>query len=384
MNISPNSPHPITRNKRILIIGIAALAIAAAGVYLWLGSDDTDSTQDTDISAGAVPGGIRLNDEQIKALGILTEKTVRAESVPLPGLPAQTQIPLDASARIVIPYAGVVTRISSDDGAMVAKNQAVARIQSREFLTAQAELANARNEAHTASLQARRDAQLLTEGIIPASRYEQTRLRVEMAQDALRQTQGALSHLRIPGDGQPGEYELLAPVAGRILQRDIAPGQTVTALDSAFVISQSRHLDIVFNAPIRAEQKLTTGLPVRLPDGSTATVMAVGASTDSASQSLRMRASLDEDSSFVVGQQFDVTLLLPAPEGAIAVPSSALLPEGSRHVLYVRTGQDFRAIVVDRLGGDGVQAVVRGEGLLADMDVITRGTIALKSLIPVE
>ena len=95
--------------------------------------------------------------------------------IPLDGLPAQTVAPLSASAQVVAPYGGVVTRVLVDEGAAVRQGQALARIQSKDVLASQADLARARTEAAVAAAQARRDATLLAEGIIPATRNEQPR-----------------------------------------------------------------------------------------------------------------------------------------------------------------------------------------------------------------
>src|SRR5574344_139121 len=65
----------------------------------------------------------------------------------------------------------VLTRLLVDEGALVRQGQALARIQSQEVLSAEAELARARTEAATARLQAQRDAALLAEGIIAAARH---------------------------------------------------------------------------------------------------------------------------------------------------------------------------------------------------------------------
>ena len=73
--------------------------------------------------------------------------------------------PLSASAQVVAPYGGVVTRVLVDEGAAVRQGQALARIQSKDVLAAQADLARARTDATAAATQARRDAALLAEGI---------------------------------------------------------------------------------------------------------------------------------------------------------------------------------------------------------------------------
>ena len=253
----------------------------------------------------------------------------------------------------------------------------------REWLAAQAALASARGEAMAASAQARRDRQLLAEGIIPAARDEQARARAEAATGLLRQAEGALAALRPASGGLPGEYVLLAPMDGRVLRRDVQPGQSVAALDPAFTVARPGPLDVRFSAPVRYRAALAPGQTVGLPDGASARVVAVAADTDPASQSLRVRAQVAEDAGLLPGQQFAVTLQLPAPEGSLAVPAAALLPAGGGHVLYRLEGRRVRKVDVQALlGGDGRVSVVQAAGLAPGQRVVTRGTAMLKALIP--
>lgn len=328
-------------------------------------------------------GRLVLATEQVQAQGITSEAVTMAASVPLPGLPASASAPLDASARIVVPYAGVVTGILVDEGGDVAKGQALLRIQSRDFLAAQADLARARGEATAASLQSRRDSELLREGIVSASIHEQSRARALAAAGALQQAAGALSRLRPVAGGMPGEYEILSPLAGRVLRRSVEPGQALDALDEIFTVARPGSLDINFSAPVGARAALRPGIGIDIPEGKTATVVAVGADTDAASQTLRVRARAADGTSLVAGQQFTVTLRMPAPAGSLAVPASALLPEGNGHVLYGIDGTTVRRIPVQALlGTDKGSSVVLASGLKPGDRVVAQGTATLKALMP--
>ena len=346
----------------------------------------------------AADGRITLDVAQLRALGVATAAVETATQLPVPGLPAQAAAPLAASAQVSAPYAGVVTRILVDEGAFVRQGQPLARIQSRDVLAAQGELARARSEATAAALQAKRDAALLAEGIIPAARHEQSQARIQAAQSTLHQATGALAPLRPVAGGQGGEYELLAPMSGQVVRRHLMPGQSVASLEAAFVVAEAGRMDVNFTAPLRLRSAIKPGLPVGLPDGGVAKVVAVGADADPASQSLRVRASIEGQTALAVGQQFSVSLLLPVRAGALAVPPSALLPAGQGHVLYAASdavggekgAMRLRAVAVQLLGGDeSVSVVVPGSkdgstALAAGEQVVTRGTALLKSMLPLQ
>ncbi|TGY31032.1 MULTISPECIES: efflux RND transporter periplasmic adaptor subunit [Stenotrophomonas] len=381
--MSPARWPAFAARRRLPWLAGAALLLIALAWWLW---PSTPSEAPAEAAPKlAADGSLELTDSQLRAQGIASEAVTAATTLPLPGLPAQAAAPLDASAQVVVPYAGVVTRILVDEGARVAKGQPLARIQSRELLLAQADLARASSEATAASLQARRDRELLSEGIIAAARDEQSRARAAAAAGALRQASGALSQLRPVSAGQPGEYELLAPMAGQVLRRMIQPGQALAALDEAFSVAEPGPLDIRFIAPVRVRATLAPGQAVLLPDGAVARVVAIGADTDPASQSLRVRAQVAADAGLVAGQQFGVTLQLPAPPGSLAVPTPALLPAGDGHVLYRIDGRRVRVVPVQALlGGDANTSIVSAAGLAPGVRVVTRGTVMLKSLIPVQ
>lgn len=361
------------------------ITLAIIGLAGWLLLDREHAPQATsvaDVSVGA-DGTLKLDPAQAEALGLETAEAQQATTMPISGLPAEVAPPLDSSARVAVPYGGIVTRILRDEGDVVAAGDALVRIQSRELLTAQAELARARSEAVAATQQARRDAELLKEGIISAARHDESQARAATAEALRQQAEGALSGLRIVAGGVPGEYELLAPIAGRVLHRRVVPGEAVAPLEETYAVAAPGSLDIIFSIAIGSRSRIAPGMAVQLPDGSSGRVVAVGADTDRASQRLRVRARADDDRGLVAGQHLELTLLAPAPPDSVSVPGTSLLTEGKDHVLYVLDGEGYRAVRVERLGGDSEQAIVRGD-VRAGERIVVRGATALKSLLAVE
>lgn len=378
---SPSSPatgRPLLA-RRILLVVLPLVLVAALVAWLW-----PDAPSPTTAPAADKPTGpLTLTAEQMAAQGIASQPVLPAETYPLPGLPAEASAPLDASARVVVPYAGVVTRLLVDEGAMVERGQALASIQSREALAAQAALISARSDALAADSQARRDRELLAAGVVPAARDEQSRARAAAARGVLQQAEGAMAHLRMAGDGMPGEYVVTAPMAGQVLRRDVDTGQAVDALASAFLIARPGPLDVRFSLPVQYRDVIAIGQRLQLPTTGTAVVQAIGADTDAATQSLRVRARLESPGSVVAGQQFAVTLQVPAPEGSLRVAGSALLPARGGHTVYRLDSGRIEPVVVQRvLGSDGEHAVILAAGLQPGQSVVSRGTAMLKAMVP--
>ncbi|MGE4367143.1 efflux RND transporter periplasmic adaptor subunit, partial [Thermomonas sp.] len=366
------------RSSDLGIAGAAAI-LALLGWRLWPRSEATAAAA---APAAAPDGSVQLAPSQVQGLGIALAPVRRADRVPVTGLPAQTEAPLEASQQVASPWAGTVSALLVHEGEQVRAGQPVLRLRSQDALRAGTELARAGSEAEVASRQARRDAQLLAEGIIPAARSEQSQAQARAAQAELARARDALGGVRVRlADG--GEIELLAPIAGKVLRRMVRPGDALPAQAPALLIADPARLDIGFTVAAGLRAQLAPGLRVALADGSAARVAAIGADLDPASQQVPVRARFEDPAGHVPGERFAVTLLLPAPADALAIPAQALLPDGERHVAYARDGDRFRAVRIPRvLGNDGVHAVVQAPALRPGMDVVTRGTVALKALLP--
>ncbi|WNL44646.1 efflux RND transporter periplasmic adaptor subunit [Dyella sp. BiH032] len=327
----------------------------------------------------AAASSARLSADQVKLLGIATARAERAATVPVSRLPAEIVMPLDGVRTVSVPFAGTVLAVRVDDGATVKAGQVLASLQSRDFLAAQAELRRAQIDASLAQRQSARDASLLAEGIIARTRAEESRARADDASARLVQFRDSMGDAAA-AQGAPGEYVLRAPQDGRVLRRMLAPGQGANALDSAFVIARDGGMDVQFQVPATLRAALRPGLGVAMEDGTRGEVTAVSAMADAGSQSLRLRARLAPDAVWAIGQRTSLRLDIPAPADAVAVPASAVLPDGEHAMLLTVQGDRYTAVRVERLGADGERAVVRG-AVPAGATVVTRGASALKPLL---
>lgn len=329
-------------------------------------------------------GRVTLTPAQIQNLGITTATAKPAQTVPVTGLPALITAPLSASTEVTLPYTGVVTKVLVDEGNTVTRGQPMLRVQSREAMTIQAELAKARAEMQLAQRQAERDALLLKEGLIAQARSQESAARAAVAQVDVTQASAQLVQLRAVKGGMPGEFELLAPQAGRVLHRAVKPGQSLDALASTFTLLEGESVDVEFNVPLSLQSMVKPGLIVQLQHDVQAHVVAIGGDADTGAQGLRVRAQIEGDSTLLPGQQLEVSLHLVAPNGALQVPASAVMQHGDQHVLYVREGDAWHGVKVTVLGGDGKVSVVQSPALKADTVVASTGGNILKTLAPVE
>lgn len=320
---------------------------------------------------------------QRQALGIELGKAEAAHELPLDGLPATVQAPLDDSAVVTAPFAGVVLQVLVREGDAVRRGQPLARVQSREAMTLGTDLVAARGESRLADAQAARDRQLLAEGIIPAARAQAADAHRDAAAARLRELQAAAAVAPSAPGGVPGVYELRAPRDGRVIERALRPGEPVALLAKAFVVARRDRVLLELHVPARHAHALRIGLGVRLVDGVVGRVVEVGGAVDAASQTVPVRAEV-ADGRLLAGQQLSATLLLPAPPGALRVPSRALVEQAGGDALFVVGPRGYTAVPVELLAqsSDG-HSVVRG-ALQPGAGIVVAGAGALGALPPAE
>lgn len=325
----------------------------------------------------AAEQAVVLTAAQRQALAIRTGKVQVANHVPLDGLPATVRVPLEGSAVITAPYEGVVVAILAREGQTVKRDQPLARIRSRDAMRLGADLTAARGEYQVAKAQADRDRELLAEGIIPAARSQADNARRDAALARLRELQAASSVAPSAANAGAGTYELRAPISGRVLERTLRLGESVAMLAKSYVIARDDRVMLELQVPARYAGALQPGLMVRVAGGDEGRITEIGGAVDRASQTVRVRADV-AGKGLLIGQQTSATVMLPAPAGALRVPSAALAEQDGSYRVFVVSGNTFQPVTVKRLaqGTDGF-SVVSGD-IAAGAEVVTSGAGALQ------
>lgn len=327
----------------------------------------------------AVGQEIVLTAAQRQALNIKVGKAEAATSLPLDGLPAIVRAPLEGSAVVTAPFAGVVVAVLAREGQVVTRHQPLVRIQSREAMTLGADLAAARGDYRVADAQATRDRQLHAEGIIPAGRMQMAEARREATAARLHELQAARATAPAAAGGAPGIYELRAPLDGRVVERAVRLGEPIDMLAKAYVIARRDRVMLELHLPARYAHALRVGLPVKVEGGTEGKVTETGGVIDAASQTVLVRAEVVTEH-LLPGQQTTATLLLPAPLHALSVPSSALVERDGGYVLFVAAAKRFTPVPVELLvqTADG-HSVVSG-AIAPGAEVVISGAGALKAM----
>lgn len=323
---------------------------------------------------------LKVSAAQRQTLAIKVGPVQAATHVPLDGLPVTILAPLQQSTVVSAPFSGLTVAVLAREGETVRRGQPLARIQSREAMTLSADLAAARGNFRVAEAQAKRDQQLLDEGIIPAARAQTASAQRDSAAAHLRELEAASAMAPQAAGFPPGTYELRAPIAGVVIERSLRLGEPVAELSKAFMVAEPGLATLEMQVPARYAAQLKTGLTVRTADGATGTLDEVGAAVHAPSQTVLVRANLHGER-LLAGQRTSATLLLPAPSQAWRVPAGALTEHDGERIVFVERGDGFAPVKVTLLAqtADG-QSVVEAP-LDAASRIVLAGAGALKAML---
>ncbi len=365
---SPSRRPPSGRGPRPRRAAGARLALGLLMALPWFLARAAGPAQDGSF--------IPIDPAQRTALGVRVAEVRAAASADL-RLPARVVVPVQAQAVIAAPAPGVMTRLDAAAGDAVRRGQLLGEMQSPEVAQLQRDADDARIQFDLAREQHRRDAALLAEGIIPASRAQAAAAREGQAAALLRERRLAL-RLRGAGSGLDGRVRLLSPIDGVVAQAQALPGQRVDAGAPLFHLMAANSLALEIDATAEQAAVLRAGAQVEVAGTSARGVLLALAPALTAGQHVVLRARLREPGGLRAGAMVQARVQLPARAGMFAVPPSALTSVAERESVLVEQDQGFRVVPVRVVARLPDAAIVDGP-LHAGQQVAISGVAALKA-----
>ncbi|HEY3600048.1 MAG TPA: efflux RND transporter periplasmic adaptor subunit [Paraburkholderia sp.] len=203
----------------------------------------TTQGQSASFAFSRADDAIDLNANQIRAAQIEIARAAPAQVVARVLLPGEIKLDEDRTAHVVPRVAGVIERVAVSIGQPVEKGQLLAVIASPDLADRRSELLAAQRRLVAARATYTREKSLWQERISAEQDYlqAQTQLReAEIATQNARQklaALGALGALHAPPSSALNRYALRAPFAGTIVEKHVAPGESIAADTNIFVIS---------------------------------------------------------------------------------------------------------------------------------------------------
>ncbi len=282
---------------------------------------------------------------------------------------------------------GFVTKVMKVEGDKVNKGDALAEIQSAELSHAHAQVAVVAAKKSAAERNAKREADLLASSLTTAREEERARAELTEQRAMLTAASQHLAAIGGPGAGGFGTYYVRAPMAGTIVKRSIASGQSV---ESDLIAFRVANLDQVWIELAVFESEIGSIRPDDIaeitPTGGAfgkiaGKVAYVGDVIDPDARSAIVRVKVDNQSRQLRPGQSVVAHIRPTALSRVVttIPVGAVTYVDGRPTVFVAERETQVSIVEVKLGrSDGDRQEIT-EGLTVGQRVVSEGVFALKS-----
>jgi cobalt-zinc-cadmium efflux system membrane fusion protein len=306
--------------------------------------------------------------------------------------PAEVVVPPSRQAVVTAPVDGVIARLLLAEGEPVSKGQTLAELDSKDFLQWQREYLDAAVAAELADAQLARDRDMHDEGIIAARRLQETQaqahaagVRLDQAAEQLRLAGFDTTALKalVSGRRLSARLVLRAPLDGVVTALHTKVGARVDSLDAVASIADLRTLWLELHLSQESAAKVERGMLATVETAGrelTAPITTVGRVVDSATQTVLVRAEIDNTTGLLrAGQFLTARVLAPIDRATYALPAAAVTRSGGGVFVFVREPNGFAAQRVEVAAEDGARIYVTS-GIDRGANVAVEGISALKSL----
>ncbi|MGJ8536011.1 MAG: efflux RND transporter periplasmic adaptor subunit [Parasphingopyxis sp.] len=361
-----------------LLLGMATACSGGEGASMADAEQATEAEAPETETAPARAAAIVVSDDQMQRLGITVAQAESTSEMPLATVPATVVLPPNARMAVAAPFAGAIRQVFVIEGQTVTRGQRLATVFSQEAVMHGAELSRARARLNLAQANASRTRQLAREGVIAGARAQEANAALREAQVDVRENSRILG---ATGADASGTVTLRAPISGRVASVTAEAGSGVDGMTAPFVIEAQGAYQLALQLPERLIGNVRPGMTVQIPTPGplSGRILSVGGSIDPQTRSATAVASIPGAPGIVAGSNVRATILGDAPDGALAIPASAVTRIDGDEVVFVRTANGF-ALRRVRLAGRAGETAVVAEGLNAGENVATSGISELRLL----
>ncbi|WP_333793102.1 efflux RND transporter periplasmic adaptor subunit [Hyphomicrobium sp.] len=322
---------------------------------------------------------LTLSPEQVERMEIKLAEVKSADTEAVAVLPGTIVPALNARLVAAASFAGSVIRVFVLPGQTVAKGAPLAVIESRDLLDALSQLKQAEAELQIAEAVAARKRDLANKGIANALVADEAEAQVIKIGAVLEQHKRTLSlgGLRV---GEGGQYTIVAPESGVVIDTQATPGATLAAMAPAITIATRPEVWVEAQVPAELVTRIRPGDAVQVMDGPQGAVISISGSLDRTTRSALMLASIPAGSGLLPGQMVTLSLLRPTETGGLDVPAAAVAWIGKSHVMFVRSDAGFTLTPVTVRGRSPLRATVAGD-VRPGQEVAANGLPQLEAML---
>jgi cobalt-zinc-cadmium efflux system membrane fusion protein len=404
---SPASPPRASQRRRLILGGVAAIAVAGLVAWEFTGTTPMVMSQaEASPPVGRLPdGSFRLTPTEARLLRVETVATraFRPERL-AEGRIAYNE---DRATPVYPPFTGRVLRVVAQPGQAVRAGDVLFEIETTELaaaandlLTAQDTLGKARNQAELMRRNEARQRELFAARAAARRDMEQAQADLANALADERTAEATLAaardRLRVLGRDAAAIAEIertrrvdaviavRAPLPGTVVQRRIGPGQWLNAggADPVFTIADLSEMWLVaavreLDAPlVRVGQPVEVAVDALPGRSFPARIAHVAAGLDPATRRLAVRAAISDPDGLLKPEMFAAfRIAVGGAEEAVAVPARALIHRGAEAFLWEALDDTRFALRPVRTGLHDGEMVQVTQGLTPGARIVTAGAL---------
>jgi cobalt-zinc-cadmium efflux system membrane fusion protein len=389
--LTPSSVTAWPRRRQLAVLGVAAGVLVVVAALIWLAGRGFGRGNSPEAPPSPPAGTFRPTAQQLKTLTI--EPVALRQFVSEERTEGKIAVNGDRATPVYSPYSGRITHVIANLGDVVAQGAPLATIDASEFSQAQNDLRTGMAQLKLARISETRKHALYDIKGGSLADWQQAQADLAAAETNLS---AARSRLRILGysDAQIDSLEtaehfepatnILAPIRGIIVDRQVGPGQyaqagaatpvfTIADLSSVWLVANVREADAA-----RVQRGQTVEVQVlAYPDRSfSAHVVYVAPTIDANTHRLTVRAVIDNPDGALKPEMFaNFVILTGQAAQSPAVPEGAVVYEGEAAHVWVLGPDNVIAVRPIRVGrtNDGYVEVL--QGLQSGDRVVTKGSL---------
>jgi cobalt-zinc-cadmium efflux system membrane fusion protein len=373
--------------SRICIVAIAAVVLSIAAVmYLHYSGkpvygSDAAGTETPQADAPGQEVIVKLKDTAIKEFGIEIAAAQAGAIGMRTTLPAEIVLNADTVAHVVPRIPGVVRTVSKNLGDKVRAGEVLAVLNSRELSDFKAGYLGAKEKLTLSQATYEREKNLWEKKITAEQEYLDAKRQLA---DALGFSQADLEALFNQPDESLIVYEIIAPIAGTIIEKHIALGESLKEDSESFVIADLSNVWARVNIgqkdlpAVRCGQKAVIKTEHHQGQGVVSYVSSV--LEENTRTALARIVLPNEDGMWRPGTFATAGIEVDQTECNVVVPQEALVTMEGNPFVFIVKGDGFtpREVVLGKTNGQFAQII---SGLEPGQKYVAKGAFTLKSEI---
>ena len=339
---------------------------------------------------------ILLSEDQIRALGIVTAKAGPGTLKTVLTLPGEIVLN-DDNVALVTPYvSGYVKEIRKRQGDPVRRGEVMAVLESRELADAGSAYLSARERLTLAVKNFEREESLWRKKISPELDYLESKMALSAARIEVRSarqklmalglSKGAMDRLPRRADASLTRYEILSPLNGQVLEKNLSLGEMVESTDSVYRVADMNTVWVRINLLQRKLPFLKKGMVVHIRGegpmaAATGRLTFIGPLVGKETRTANGRATLSNpDGAWRPGLFVSARILAGEKHIPLLVPKRAVQRIGGESVVFVPGEGGFEERVVTT-GRSDENHVEISSGLSPEERYVIDGAFELKATL---